>query len=255
MPAEPPIPDTLPAIVADAYRVFGRYDLGGSLVVCNCPVCMTKEAEAELLRLPLRDIPSGLLAEYTSSAHGWDDGKIAGDMRYFLPRYLELIAADDAPDHMGLDICLRRIAGATWRAAWPKAETDVLERFFDALVQESCGKLRLVQWPVGWLLADEVKDVLTCAVTAGADAGRLLAAWRAAPDPGAALHFAQGRRNVSFKHGEWRFTSAYFEDMPQVEATIGAFLMSEHVTARIEAAFFAVDDPRLQQLLSDSLFA
>jgi hypothetical protein len=245
----------LPAIIADAYRVFGGYSLGGSVVVCNCPVCMTKEVEADLIRTPLRLIPSNILAEYTSSAHGWDDDKIADDMRYFLPRYLELIADDDAPDHMGLDICLRRLAGAKWRANWPGAEAEVLERFFDALVLDFCGKLHLVEWPVGWLLLDEVKDVLTCAITAGADVERLLAAWGAAPDPGAALHFAQGRRNVSFKHGHWRFTSAYFEEMPEVEEVIGAFVMDQEISKRIEQAFFAVEDERLQKLLSDALFA
>jgi hypothetical protein len=250
-----PLAPALPAIIADAYRVFGGYSLGGSVVACLCPVCMPKEVHDELIRTPLRQVSSAALAEYTSSAHGWDDDKIASDMRYFLPRYLELIAADDAPDHMGMDICLRRLAGANWRASWPKAEAEVLERFFDALLLDFCGRLHLVEWPVGWLLADEVKDVLTCALTAGADVERLLIAWRGAPDPGAALHMAQARRNVSFKHGEWRLTSAYFEEMPKIEARIGAFVMDQEITARIERAFFAVEDPRFQKLLSDALFA
>ena len=77
---------TLAAIIEDAFRVFARYTCAGSFVVCHCPCCMTEEVEAELVRTPLRQIPSGLLAEYTNSAHGWDDDLILADMRYLLPR-------------------------------------------------------------------------------------------------------------------------------------------------------------------------
>jgi hypothetical protein len=51
--------------------------------------------------------------------------------------------------------------------------------------------------------------------------------------------------------------SAYLADKDAHIAAadkIGAFLVRPEVTARIEAAFFRVDDPRLQKLLSDSDF-
>jgi hypothetical protein len=35
---------------------------------------MSEEDERLLLKTPLRDIPAGLLAEYTNSGHDWDDG-------------------------------------------------------------------------------------------------------------------------------------------------------------------------------------
>jgi hypothetical protein len=44
------------------------------------------------------------------------------EMRYFLPRYLELIAIDDIPDHTLPEKCLRRLAEAEWRTNWPEAE-------------------------------------------------------------------------------------------------------------------------------------
>jgi hypothetical protein len=86
--------------VANAQKVFARYSLNGRIIVCNCPVCVAPETERKLIRTPLSQMSSGLLAEYTHSAHGWDD-KIADDFRYFLPRYLELIAAGDIPSHHG----------------------------------------------------------------------------------------------------------------------------------------------------------
>src|SRR5262245_51114724 len=94
----------LKALVEDAYRIFGEYRIRHSLTVCHCNSCMTVENEQHLLATPLREIPAALLAEYTGSAHDWDDGPVAREFRYFMPRYLELIALNDPPDTMGIDI-------------------------------------------------------------------------------------------------------------------------------------------------------
>ena len=142
----------LAAVIEDAYDVFGDYDVRRSLVVCHCNSCMTVEDEQRLLKTPLREIPARLLAEYTGSAHSWDDGPVARQMRYFLPRYFELIAQGDPPDNIGLDICLRRLAQAGWRETWPKAEEEIIDRFFDELISASVLNLELAQWPVGWRL-------------------------------------------------------------------------------------------------------
>jgi hypothetical protein len=85
----------LRAIIDDAYDVFGGYRVRHSLSVCHCNSCMTVEHEQLLLKTPLREIPSHLLAEYTGSAHSRDDGPVARERRYFLPRYFELLALND----------------------------------------------------------------------------------------------------------------------------------------------------------------
>ena len=64
----------LHAVIEEAYEVFSDYRVRHSLSVCHCNCCMTEENERELLKTPLRDIPASLLAEYTNSAHAWDDG-------------------------------------------------------------------------------------------------------------------------------------------------------------------------------------
>jgi hypothetical protein len=143
----------LRAIIDEAYDVFGAYRIRHSLSVCHCNCCMSFEHERELLKTPLRDIPSNLLAEYTGSAHSWDDGPVARQMRYFRPRYFELIALADPPDTCGLGICLRRLAQADWHAKWPDRECAIIDRFFDALMLSSLERIDLVHWPVGWRLA------------------------------------------------------------------------------------------------------
>lgn len=243
----------LQAIVDEAYRVFARYEIGDTLTVCHCNVCMTDETELALVNTPLREVPSNILAEYTNSAHDWDDGPVAREMRYFLPRYFELIALDDPPDSMGLDICLRRIGRGGWRGKWPGDEEDLIDRFFDAILVASLPKLDLALWPVGWRLAFDLTDIMTMTVTAGGDIERGLAAWDSVPAPAAAIHMAALRERTTFKGGGWSLHSAYLEGDHDAEAEIiGAFLMRPEVDTRIEAAFFETSDPRLQKILSDA---
>lgn len=246
----------LQATIEDAYRAFGRYRLDGALVVCNCNCCVSDENEQRLIHTPLREIPYQLLTEYTDSAHGWDDEIVANEMRYFLPRYFELIATSSSRFNMHIDDCLRRLAHARWRDTWPAAESEIIDRFFQGLIVSSVQKLDLVEWPVGWRLKFDLVDVLTLIVTAQGDIGRALTAWDGAEDPEAAIHMAAVRERVSWSGERFSLHSAYLERDYVAEAeAIGAFLMRPDVTERIEAAFFRAEDPRLQQILSDALWA
>jgi hypothetical protein len=242
----------LQATIDEAYRIFAPYTIGSTLIVCNCNVCMTKETERELVRTPLRTIPSKLLAEYTNSAHSWDDDQVAREMRYFLPRYLELIALGDPPDNLELDICLRRLAYAQWRSKWPAAQVEVLDNFFDRLIEASAQRLDVIVWKQGASLAFDMADLLTMVVTAHGDIGRVLAAWDRAPDPGAAIHMAPLLRHVLLEKDRTYFSSPYLDDYQDAADQIGAFLTRPVVPERIEASFFLTDDPRLQRILSDA---
>ena len=244
----------LEILIEDAYRVFGGYQLaGGTLTVCHCNVCMTVETERELIETPLREIPSQLLAEYTNSAHDWDDGPVAREMRYFLPRYFELIAEYDPPDNIGLDICLRRIGRGGWRAKWPEHEEDIIDRFLDAILIASLSRVDLVLWPVGWRFGFDLADVLTMIGTAGGNLDRALSAWDGAEDPAAAIHMAALRDDVLMLNDRPCFDNPFLEDHREEADRIGAFLMRPDVDLRLEAAFFTVSDPRLQQILSDAM--
>jgi hypothetical protein len=243
----------LAMIVADAYRIFARYPAESSLCVCHCNCCMTEENEALLVRTPLREISSELLAQYTNSAHDWDDVVVRDQMRYFLPRYLELIAANDAPHHNScLEHCLSRLQDAKWRETWPADEVDVLNRFFPALIVARLDDLSLAHWPVGWLLANDVCDILCLTVLSGGDIVPVLKAWDEAGDPGAAIHFAAARRSVKRIEGDLRLDSAFLERYVADAKLIGEFLSRPQVDQRLEATFFMIDDPRLQKIVSDA---
>ena len=250
----PPSPD-LAAVVEDAYRVFGRYAIAGNLVVCHCDVCMTEKTERQLVATPLRRIPARLMAEYTNSAHGYDEGQIADELRYLLPRYLDLIAADDPPDHFG-NICssLSRLWHAHWRDRWPSVEADVLNRFFDALIVDRLSRIEPARARVGWQLRHDIDEILICVVTSGGDIDRVLDTWDTSEDPAAALWMAWERRNIVLRHGRPRFYDAHLDgDHKDAADRIGAFLWRPEVDARIEAAFFAAEHPGLQEILSNGL--
>jgi hypothetical protein len=86
-----------------------------------------------------------------------------------------------------------------------------------------------------------------------ADLDRALDALDKAEDPGAAIHVAAQRERVLTSGGRTYHTSAYLEDdYKEAADAIGGFLMRREVTARIEAAFFLVEDPRMQRILSDA---
>lgn len=232
--------------IENAYAVFGPFgNPGRALTVCHCPSCMSEANKAQLLETPLREIDAPLLAEYTNSAHGWSD-----QIRYFLPRYFELIAAGDPPHHCGTIVCLTRLREGDWREAWPEAEVAAVDAFFDAMVRAAIAD-------VGKEEGRDLEDVLKMITDASGDLGHALAVWEAAPDPHAAAAMAQMRWRIAWRDGVWIMDNwidtSRGEDDRRDGRTIAAFLKRSEIDRRIEAAFFATDDRELQAILSNGL--
>lgn len=238
----------LAAAVARAYEVFGTYRLSGTIVYCDCPVCMTAEVAEKLSRLPLKDIEAPLLAEYTNSAHGYDREAIEPEFKHFLPRYFDLIAHCDPPSHLGLETCLTRLRG--YREFWPADEVAAVDAFFDAFVAASVAQLGLLAWPVGLRLEYDMGEVLGMVILAEGDLERVLAVFDRAPDPQAAVHMASMRGDLETRHGEPYFGNAHYDDYPDAARRVGAWLSREDVTGRIIAAHEALDDPDYDGVLN-----
>ena len=189
----------LDAAVANIYAVFEPYlRRSRELNVCNCPSCISLEDERKLVATPLGDIPAKLLTQYTHAAVTWDE-RASFEMRYFLPRYCELIAHDEPPSQAGeTSDCLSRLGRyANWRQTWPSSEVTALEKFFVALLQDRLSRIETVSHDSGLFSPRErIEDVLALAITAGAALSPLLATWNTARDPGAVLHMAAIRFNV-----------------------------------------------------------
>ena len=240
--------------VANAYRVFAPYRLKGRLEVCRCNCCVGPEQERLLLVTPLTDISSALLAEYTNSAHSWS-AQVADELRYFLPRYFDLIAANEVPCHLDIEICLARLANVSYRRDWPGPEADAIDAFFAALLRAR------LDAPATFVDAREVpaydseagEDMLCMVAHAGGDMAPLLNVWDAVQSRDATLRLAQMIGAADWLRTRLRNRAWYDSVPPHVEAAMNqviAWLLRPQIRTRLEAACLAETDPAAAALLS-----
>ena len=241
----------LTAAVENAYRVFARYPLKGTVTVCPC--CVSEEKARKLSTESVSCISSELLAEYTHSAHSWD-GKVEDDLRYLLPRYFELIAKDYYPAHFADEICLQRLYNADYRNTWRQADADAADRYFLALMRERLAKSVEVGWsglPAG---DNPVENVLCLVAHAGGDLMPLLNAWEADGSRSATLHIAHAVSVAQWsasKHLDntwWRVDHARHAQTAMEQVI--AWLLRPETRARLEAACLDEKDATAAALLS-----
>ncbi len=244
---------SLRSIIEEVYVEFARYKVGIPLGVCKCNVCCSDEHETLLARTPLREISSQLLSEYTNSAHGYSEAADGHVLRYFLPRYFELIALNDPPDNGDLWQCLARLGTADYRRKWPACEADVIDRYFDALLIEKLGDVALVEWPVGKRLLFPINDLVEMMILGGGDIDRILAAWQRGPEPGASVHLAALASELTYSGGGMVLSSVFLSGKHDAACLlIGQFVCRPETLARLEKSFFDLADcPDLQKIVSD----
>lgn len=207
----------------------------------------------ELIGTPLRTITAPLLAEYTNSAHGWDE-RVEREFRYFLPRYLDLVSHGDPPDHLGLDVCLRRLADAHWHDLWAPREARFLNIWFRELFVHHLAEAKVVRSGRGHTVPDfEIVDLLTLAVRSGAPLEPLLEAWKGDLRPQACVHVAGLLNDLRADHRGWRPSNPFLDSCPIEAHRIGQFVREPAWKPRLEAAFFLLDGPMQQQLVSDAI--
>lgn len=244
----------LQAAIENAYRVFSIYTLPLPLRVCYCDVCVSQETARLLVETPLRQISVEVLSEYTSSAHGYDEEMHGTSLRYFLPRYFDLIALNQAPYHDDLAQCLKRLAAAGYRQNWRREEVAAIDQYFDALIADKSRDVSVIAWPVGHRLGYPMQELIEMMVLAGADVPRVLASFDAAPDPGAALHIAALARELRWNDGAMELASIMIDNSDPARYAIGAALAAPHQIERLERVFFTLaDQPILQEIASDGL--
>jgi hypothetical protein len=248
----------LESAVANARQVFSRYALNGRIVVCNCPCCVAPEVEHELISTPLHELSSALLAEYTNSAHVWDD-KVADDLRYFLPRYFELLALDDVPCQLDLEVCLRRLANAAWHEEWPAAEAKAIDDFFVAMLRSRLDKsLGKIDLPTGYHLftsGEDAEAMLCLAANAGGDMQQLLKAWD--EDTSRPANVRLARMIVSANWGARQLSNSWWiaDHRPRAEQAmqqVMAWILRTETWERLEAACLKETDDMIAQLFSQA---
>jgi len=234
--------------------VFAAYRLHGRLDVCRCNCCVGPEQERLLLVTPLEQIPSDLLAEYTNSAHSWSP-QVGEELRYFLPRYFELLAADDVPCQLGIEICLARLANVPYRGEWPQPEAEAIDDFFAALLRArlDAPATFVEEGGLPACHAEAGEDVLCMAAHAGGDMGRLLRVWDGVTSRDATLRLAQMIAAADWLKKRLRNSSWYDAVPPRIIAAMEeviAWLLRPEIRTRLEAACLGETNPAAAALLS-----
>jgi hypothetical protein len=243
--------EELCSTVENSYDVFHQYSLNEKLTVCRCSVCVDFETERLLIVTPLRQIPSGLLAQYTHSAHPWDC-TLANDLRHFLPRYFELIGFGDFPCYTSPAVCLDRLGSANYRFDWPAIEADAVDRYFTALFRQRLqASISLAELDD----PEDTEDILCMVARAGGNLAELLDVWDTLSSTTVLLRLA--RLIVAADWRKRRLRSPYWglgsegRGEGSMEETI-RWLLRPHTRARLETAFFAERNSTATRLLSQA---
>lgn len=172
----------LDAAVQDLYAVFGRYSAPRHTLDVCLGCCVDEQAEREL---PLRSLKAHHFYEYNSSAKG--QVQPVGEVKYLLPRLLELLARG-AYLHHSTELYLDRL-GRCDTSAFTPGEREAIQRF--ALGHFRVG---LEQWPIdsnSSFMGENAFSILLMWEIGGVDVSPLLAHWLSCDSEAATLHYIE----------------------------------------------------------------
>ena len=248
--ADTPQTIELRAAVEDAYRIFATYSPGPIVATCRCPMCMDEGTERALLTTPLRAIDQKLLSEYTWSSGGQSEWPYdANEMRYFLPRYFDLISQGMNPCFTDDAIALRQLGRLEYRKHWPAIEISTIDKFFEKLLST------FLSQPIAWATKQtgetypysEVVDLFCMIENGGGDLPSLLDSWDRDQYLTASAHLAATLHD----HFDFDLSTAFWPDERAADlVTFTDWLTRPSVRDRLSQAATSTSDTQLKALLS-----
>lgn len=191
--------------------------------------CATREEEAALHAVPLRQLTKAALQPYAANAMTtWGDER---ELRYFIPRLFEIVARDDFgwPDP---EVMLRSLRDASW-TDWPGFERQAIASFLTAW------------WRFTLASPDPIHDVdvVLCAIgRAAPDMAPYLDAWDA-DDRRVATDHLVALLNEHWQPDRKRLANSFW-DCPDREDQVVRWLSSAAVAERIADAATDSEDHR-----------
>jgi hypothetical protein len=229
----------LQATIATAYERFGRYRLpGGLLDVCTA-CCMDAELEREMHKLPLCALSERHFYGYNDSAKS--DVQPEGEILYFLPRMLELLA-QGARLHHSTELYLDRV-GRCEAGAFSSREREALQDF--ALAHFSLG---LEQWPPSQQSAFQGEDAFTILLMwdfAGLDIQALLTYWLACESEASTMHYVEAGFWEYWYFGR-KVSNPFAADRPAYRATLESWLTAPAHRARFAGKLLALSETNVE---------
>lgn len=228
--------------VEDAYRLFAddppAHWSGDDLGI-------GKEDWDRLTNVPLRELNRHDTNHFLS-----ETGRFTRrEVRYMLPRVMELLAEGEAPHAAGAECSLSCLASAGYPDDWTETERAVIEAFLAAML-DSC-----LADPNFWdrLGLDEL---LCMAANANADVSALLDSLDRADDGTVARAVAFDLDWIGGLYSSGGFRNAFWESAKTEHASaVEAWYRQPELLERVERAFFAETDPDWQTRISNAVAA
>lgn len=171
----------LKEIIERAYSVFENYTVSKPIDACTI-CCVYEEEEKHLLETPVREINIDALTSYQDAGRGELEGGKLEETKYFLPRYLELIANFKYPTHSA-ELSLTRV-GRFSKENWTKEEWELLNNFMTTFFDYYLSVYPLKD-------AEKVDSILVMFDTAKLDVSVLLENWLKNISETSAFHFSE----------------------------------------------------------------
>ncbi len=201
--------------IEEAYRLFASYSITPPLTVCDCGNCITGEEIKTLVSTPLRELSRDLIYTYISAMFESEDKAIC-ELRYFLPRMLELLSQGESlyiDEGFSLSKCHFERTHI-----WKKEEIAFMERFAKAFFDE-------VLEGESPHLYSSAKDWLVCFGLSGLSITPLLDSWLKQADKVKALYDFQELLSDSLRPIGIVFKHSYFKDKrPELNEQITTWL-------------------------------
>lgn len=121
------------ALLKESKELFRAYDQLQSLDICTY-CCVSEEYEQLLLQSNRFKVPATAIYEYNSSAKSGYTLKTTNELRYFIPRILELVVFDEEIHH-STELYLTRF-NLVPKEAWSLKEVDFFNRFAAAFINQ-----------------------------------------------------------------------------------------------------------------------
>lgn len=176
-------PTTVDGAVERLYSVFAQHRAPQHTLDVCLFCCMNAALETEMRQLPLRKITTRHFYAYNDSAKS--ERQPVDELKYLLPRMLELIAAGEEIHH-SVALYLDRL-GNCERTDFSDAEHQAIAAFALAYFAQT---LRQHPWQMGQkCLLQNAFDVLLMFDIGGVDIQPLLALWLSDEAPAATLNY------------------------------------------------------------------
>jgi len=166
---------SLEPIIERAYQIFKKYKFPQDFKVCDC--CVSKQELRQLHICSIKDIEAEVLSSYN---HAAQPHSTIQELKYFLPRFLELTAQFDFPTH-STEYALQRI-GHYDATLWTEEEANLLNEFRTVFFKQSLKIYPLFRQSIG--------AIVMMLYNANMDINQMLKMWEQANSIESTLHFS-----------------------------------------------------------------